>query len=52
METTFISKENGQVLAAADDLIQLIGRKVIVGKKYHNIIQGGIINETRNCREN
>jgi hypothetical protein len=25
--------ENGQVLAGADDLIQLIGRKVIVGKK-------------------
>jgi hypothetical protein len=24
--------ENGQVLAGADDLIQLIGRKVIVGK--------------------
>jgi len=32
METTFISKENGQVLAGADDLIQLIDRKVIVGK--------------------
>jgi hypothetical protein len=32
METAFISKENGQVLAGADDLIQLIGRKVIVGK--------------------
>ncbi len=24
--------KNGQVLAGADDLIQLIGRKVIVGK--------------------
>jgi hypothetical protein len=29
--------KNGQVLAGADDLIQLIGRKVIVGKiSQHN----------------
>ena len=32
METNFISKENGQLPAGADDRIQLIGRKVIVGK--------------------
>jgi len=25
-------KENGQVLAGADDFVQFIGRKVIVGK--------------------
>ena len=40
--------KNGQVLAGADDLVQLIGRKVIVGTKYHNIIQGDIINEITN----
>jgi hypothetical protein len=32
METTFISKENGQLPTGADDLIQLIGREVITGK--------------------
>jgi len=32
METTFIFKENGQLPAGADDLIQLIRREVITGK--------------------
>jgi hypothetical protein len=32
MDTTVISKENGQLPAGADDLIQLIRREVIVGK--------------------
>ena len=32
METSFISQENGQLPAGADDFIQLIDRKVIVGK--------------------
>jgi hypothetical protein len=38
--------KNGQILAGAGDLIQLIGRKVIV-RENHNIIQGGIIDATR-----
>jgi hypothetical protein len=32
MKTTFVSQENGQLPAGADDLIQLIDRKVIAGK--------------------
>jgi hypothetical protein len=32
IETIFISKENGQLPVEADDLIQLIRGKVIVGK--------------------
>jgi hypothetical protein len=32
METTFISEENGQLPVGADDRIQLMDRKAIVGK--------------------
>jgi len=32
METTFIIQENSRLPAEADDLIQLIERKVVAGK--------------------